>query len=166
MKSEGAMKDGTMTEAEDAYLEAMEDMKTVNQKLSRAEKAFEMVRTKIEELVSKYENMLDMINKKEVNDGESHCGDDDISDVSSLDREAKNKLTRRAQRAELKAEVASREAQIAKMEAEKSKQEVERIRLQKEEELSALQVSDLVIISYRGKHSNSLKFISRWIEKT
>ncbi len=142
MKEEGESNDGTLTEAEDAYLEAMEEVKTISNSLARAEKAFETVRSKIEELVSKYENMLDRIEKNQGDDSDSNCGDDDLSDASSLDIAAKEKLTRRAQRAEIKAEVAAREAQMAKMEAEKSKQEVERIRLRKEEELRALQVSN------------------------
>ena len=140
MKEESESNDDTMTEAEDAYFEAMEEVKTLSNSLTRAEKAFETVRCKIEELVSKYENMLDKMDKKPGVDSDSNCGDDDFSDASSLDQAAKDKLTRRAQRAELKAEVAAREAQMAKMEAEKSKQEMERIRLRKEEELKALQV--------------------------
>jgi hypothetical protein len=140
MKEEAEATDGTMTEAEDAYLEAMEEVTTISKKLNHAENAFEMVRGKIEELVSKYENILDRIGKSQHTDSDSNCGDDDLSDVSSLDQEAKEKLKRRTQRAELKAEVAAREAQIAKMEAEESKKEMERIRLQKEKELTTLQV--------------------------
>ena len=139
MKEEAEATDDIMTEAEDAYLEAMEEVKTLSKQLVQAEKAFEMAREKIEELVSKYENMLDEIGNDKDDHSDSNNGDDDLSDVSSLDQEAKDKLTRRAQRAELKAEVASREAQMAKIEAEKSKQEVERLRLQKEQELTALQ---------------------------
>ena len=141
MKDEGESNDGTMTEAEDAYLEAMEEVQTISNSLARAEKAFETVRNKIEELVSKYESMLDKIDRNTGNDSDSNCGDDDLSDASNLDKAAKERLTRRAQRAELKAEVAAREAQMAKMEAMKSKQQFERIQLRKEEELSALQVS-------------------------
>lgn len=140
MKEEAEGSYDAMTEAEDAYLEAMEEVKTLTKTLSHAERAFEMTKKKIEELVLKYENML--VGKEKTSDieNDSNCGDDDLTDRSSLDRKAKDKLTRRAQRAELKAEVASREAEMAKMEAENSKKEVERIMMQKEKELSALQV--------------------------
>lgn len=136
MKEEAEGSYDALTEAEDAYLEAMEQVNTIRKRLSYAEKAFDMTRAKIEALVSKYEDML------KGGDNDSNCGDDDLSDGSSLDFKAKEKLKRRAQRAELRAEVASREAEMAKIEAEKSKQEVERLRIQKEKELTALQVGN------------------------
>lgn len=130
MKDEAAGTDGSMTEAEDAYLEAMEEVKSVSKKLNGAEKAFAVVRREIEALVNKYENLLHRIEEENV----STCtDDDDRSNISAFDRAAKEKLTRRAQRAEI-------EAQKAKLEAEKSKQEVERIKNEKEQELTKLQV--------------------------
>ncbi len=147
MKEEAEGSYDAMTEAEDAYLEAMVEVKTLTKTLSHAERAFEMTKKKIEELVLKYENMLGKEKTSDI-ENDSNCGDDDLTDKSSLDRKAKEKLTRRAQRAELKAEVASREAEMAKIEAENSKKEVERIMMQKEKELSALQVCILEALSH------------------
>jgi hypothetical protein len=134
MKEEAGGENGALTEAEDAYLEAMEEVKTLKSNLCSAEKAFEITKTKIEELVSEYEHILGR------NDDDSNCGDDDLTDDYSVNFETQEKLTRRAQRAELKAEVASREAQMAKIEAEKSKKKFEIIRQQKEKEVETLQV--------------------------
>ena len=141
MKEETDGDHGVLTEAEDAYLEAMEEVNTLTDTLNRAQNAFEMTRRKMEEMVSQYENMLGQGENNPDDEDESNCGDDDLTDGCSIDLEAKDTLTRRAQRAELRAEVAAREAQLAKDEAEKSKQEVERIREQKQKELQALQVS-------------------------
>jgi hypothetical protein len=153
MKEEAECDVCAMTEAEDAYLEAMEEVKTLTTTLSIAENAFNMTKKKIEDLVSKYENMLGKINNSPAKDDDSNCGDDDLTDDNlSVDTKAKEKLTRRAQRAELKAEVASREAEMAKIEAEKSKKEVEMIRIQKENELAALQVSFEHALQYITKN--------------
>mmetsp|Transcript_18975 Transcript_18975/g.23345 ORF Transcript_18975/g.23345 Transcript_18975/m.23345 type:complete len:1647 (-) Transcript_18975:76-5016(-) len=172
MREEAEADNGSMTEAEDAYLEAMDEVKTVTSSLARAEKAFEMVRSKIEELVSKYENILQLMDTSgnRVVDEDSVCGGDDLSNPSSLDQDTRNKLTRRAQRAELKAEVASREAQIAKVEAEKSKQEAERIRIQKEKELEELRkrLDELEVKSsmMESDYENKLQYHKNFVEDT
>ena len=47
-----------MTPAEIAYISAMEDVKDLSKKHVIAEKAFQLVRDRIENLISKYEEML------------------------------------------------------------------------------------------------------------
>jgi len=129
--------DSFMTNAETVYLEAMEDVKVTTKDLADAERAFNMVRDKIEKLVIKYETLLEKIEdedtvislKSNISTGhDDNYGTDAIEDH----RAEKEKLTRRAQRAELKAEVAVQEA-------EKSKQEAEAIKYEKQEELETLQ---------------------------
>ncbi len=134
MKDEAAVAtENSMTEAEDAYIEAMEEVNTTVKKLRSAENAFEMVRRKIEALVNQYENILERMDENDKFVSNSYCEGDDLSNDFAFDKEAKEQLTRRAQLAEI-------EAQQAKLEAEKSKQEVERIKSQKEQELTILQV--------------------------
>lgn len=130
-------KDCMMTDAEMTYLAAMEEVKTVSKQLVIAERAFQLVRDRIEKLVAKYEALLVRI------EAESECGSasvgsfddsDEYSDEydcsSQYDSEEEDRekemLARRAQRAELKAEVAAREAMLAKQEAEKIKEEKQR----------------------------------------
>ena len=142
MKDEAIASDNSMTEAEDAYLEAMEEVKTIAGKLKGAEKAFEMVRGKIEALVNKYEKLLHRIDECDDEcESDNEEEDDDDNDDSIFDRKAKDMLRKRAQRAEI-------EAKKAKLEAEQSKQEVERIKSQKEYELTILQVCDVQILIF------------------
>ena len=125
-----------MTPAEIAYISAMEDVKDLSKKLVIAEKAFQLVRDRIENLISKYEEMLV---KLETETLES----DSIESDSFLDYDQKMRsyemddekiyLEERAKQAELQAEAAAREVLQAKEEAE-------RIRQEKQRELEALQV--------------------------
>jgi len=129
--------DSFMTNAETVYLEAMEDVKVTTKDLADAERAFNMVRDKIEKLVIKYETLLEKIEDEDtvisLNSNISTGHDDNYgTDAIEDHRAEKEKLTRRAQRAELKAEVAVQEA-------EKSKQEAEAIKYEKQEELETLQ---------------------------
>ena len=141
--------DGTMTDAEMKYLSAMEDVKTVSKSLVVAEKAFGMVKERIERLVHKYETLLEKIDEdKSIESVNSAMqtdfedeGEESDSEHCESDEE-RQKLARRAQRAELKAEVAARQAMMAKLEAEKSKEETEKIKLEKEKELDELKVSE------------------------
>mmetsp|Transcript_12143 Transcript_12143/g.22740 ORF Transcript_12143/g.22740 Transcript_12143/m.22740 type:complete len:1192 (-) Transcript_12143:62-3637(-) len=142
LKDEG-FHSSSMTEAEIEYLEIMEDVKLLATKQSKAEKAFNLVKSEIEDLVQQYEDILEQMDdenssvssydsaeKSDIEDNECYSSDDSYYE--------KERLARRVQRAELKAEVAAREAQLAKIEMEKTKQEAERIRLEKEEELQLL----------------------------
>jgi len=130
--------DRFMTDAETVYLQAMEDVKVTAKNLAHAEKSFNMVREKIENLVKKYEHLLEKIDndedsairlKSNINTSyDDNCATNEIEDHYA----EKEKLKLRAHRAELKAEVAVREA-------EKSKQEAEIIKYEKQEELETLQ---------------------------
>ena len=131
--------DSFMTDAETIYLQAMEDVKVIAKNLANAEKSFHMVRGKIEKLVMKYETLLEKIDNDEdsVISLKSNISttDDDSCETDEIDNHhtEREELKRRAQRAELKAEVAVREA-------EKLKQEAEKIKYEKQEELETLQV--------------------------
>ena len=123
--------DGMMTEAEMRYLTAMEVVKTVSHKLVLAEKAFTLVRDRIEKLVAKYEALLIKLD----NDAESVAPSSVITDASSYysdytsgtlhDEKERESLARRAQRAELRAELAAREAMLTKQRAEEFQKEKE-----------------------------------------
>jgi hypothetical protein len=139
MKEEADFADGMMTDAEMTYLTSMEEVKTISHKLVVAEKAFNLVRDRIERLVAKYEALL----VKFENDAESvapsslvtcessYYSDYSCSSFEERERE-KDMMARRAQRAELRAEMAAREAMLAKKGARV-------VRAEKENELKALQ---------------------------
>lgn len=126
MKAEEADFDGDgmmMTEAEMTYLTSMEEVKTVSHKLVLAEKAFHLVRDRIEKLVAKYEALLVQFD----NDAESIAPSSVVTDASSYysdytsvtfhEEKEREALARRAQRAELRAELAAREAMLVKQRA-------------------------------------------------
>lgn len=139
MKEDADPSDGMMTEAEMTYLTTMEEVKTISHKLVIAEKAFTLVRDRIENLVSKYESLLvkmtseteSMAASSLISYQSSYYSDDSYS--SDDDDREKEVLARRAQRAELRAEMAAREAMLAK-------QEARTLRYEKERELQALQM--------------------------
>mmetsp|Transcript_18547 Transcript_18547/g.28841 ORF Transcript_18547/g.28841 Transcript_18547/m.28841 type:complete len:753 (-) Transcript_18547:87-2345(-) len=134
--------DDSMTDAEMSYLSAMENVKSLSSALVNAEKAFVLVRDRIQGLILKYENMLVKLGT-DTYDSES-IESDTIMDYDTdgrhlqsysqsfdIDQE-KKMLASRAKRAELQAEVAAREVLLAKEEAE-------RVRMEKQCELEALQ---------------------------
>lgn len=130
-EAEGCGVDGMMTEAEMRYLTAMEEVKTVSHKLVLAEKAFTLVRDRIEKLVAKYEALLIKLD----NDAESVAPSSVVTDASSYysdytsgtlhEERERESLARRAQRAELRAELAAREAMLTKQRAEVLQKEKE-----------------------------------------
>jgi hypothetical protein len=138
MKAEGeGFDDGMMTEAEMTYLTSMEEVKTISLNLVLAEKAFTLVRDRIEKLVAKYEALLvrfdsetESVAPSSIFTSNSSYYSEDYSYASAEERE-KEVLTRRAERAELRAELAAREAML-------SKQQAKSIRDQKEQELNTL----------------------------
>ena len=144
LKDEGGHS-SSMTDAELEYLEVMEEVKTISASLVKAEKAFDMVKKEIESLVQQYEEILEQIDNDDAGSSsfdsadESDIGDTG-SDSSADSRLERERLARRVQKAELKAEVAVREAQLAKVEVEKTRREAEAIRMQKEQELNYLKV--------------------------
>jgi hypothetical protein len=137
MKEEADPADGMMTEAEMTYLTAMEKVKIISHRLVVAEKAFTLVRDRIEKLVAKYEALLVRFENESASVAASSVityESSYYSDGSSTDEEERERvaLTRRAQRAELRAEVAAREALLAK-------QEARIVREEKQRELHSLQ---------------------------
>jgi hypothetical protein len=138
MKEEADPADGMMTEAEMTYLTSMEEVKIISHRLVVAEKAFNLVRDRMERLVAKYEALLVRFE----NENESVAASSVITyessyysdGGSSTDEEERERvaMTRRAQRAELRAEVAAREALLAK-------QEARNVREEKQRELHSLQ---------------------------
>eukprot|EP00559_Dactyliosolen_fragilissimus_P000102 CAMPEP_0184874408 /NCGR_PEP_ID=MMETSP0580-20130426/42381_1 /TAXON_ID=1118495 /ORGANISM="Dactyliosolen fragilissimus" /LENGTH=1530 /DNA_ID=CAMNT_0027377423 /DNA_START=128 /DNA_END=4720 /DNA_ORIENTATION=- len=148
----------TSTDAEINYLMVLEDQEIISKSLVQAEKAFCMVREQIERLVRKYEILLERIGNDDESiysvdsdgmiDDEDYCSESLGSNECESDgdnSEERRRLARRAQKAELKAEVAAREAALAKLEMEKTKKEAEKIREEKERELDNLkqQLEDL-----------------------
>mmetsp|Transcript_12869 Transcript_12869/g.30091 ORF Transcript_12869/g.30091 Transcript_12869/m.30091 type:complete len:1061 (+) Transcript_12869:204-3386(+) len=117
MKAEGETFDGMMTEAEMTYLTSMEQVKSVSQKLVLAEKSFALVKNRIEKLVAKYEALLvhfenetESVAPSSVFSYESSCYSD-YSFAAAKIREDET-LARRAERAELRAELAARESMM------------------------------------------------------
>jgi hypothetical protein len=141
--------DSMMTEAEMTYLGAMEEVKEISKKLVCAEQAFALVKDRIQRLVTRYEHLLSKI------DTESAAGASSVityessyySEVESDVWEEREKAiwARRAQRAEVKAELAAREALLAK-------QEVLMIQAEKQRELEALQQKLLELQSESSFH--------------
>jgi hypothetical protein len=141
--------DSMMTVAEMAYLGAMEEVKEISKKLVCAEQAFALVKDRIQRLVARYEHLLSKI------DTESFAGASSVvtyessyySDVESDVWEEREKAiwARRAQRAEVKAELAAREALLAR-------QEVRMIQAEKQRELEALQQKLLELQSESSFH--------------
>jgi hypothetical protein len=133
----------TMTIAEMTYLEAMEEVKTISKKLVTAERAFALVRDRMQELVNRYQSLLVKIETESSFGGassimtyESSCYSENDSEYweqqEEQDNLEKQRWARRARRAEIRAELAAREALMAK-------QEVRQIQEEKERELEELQ---------------------------
>lgn len=125
---------GMMSEAEMTYLAAMEYVKTVSHQLVVAEKSFILVKERIEKLVARYEALLVKLD----NDSDSIAASSVVSyqssyvsDWTAVEEREQAQLARRAQRAELRAEVAAREALL-------SKQKARGVRAEKEKELGNL----------------------------
>ena len=138
---QGFVSDGLMTEAEMRYLEAMEDVKLLTHQLSLADRAFNLVRDRITNMISKYETLLVRINEEEESlqddDFDNDFAKESIESVRNKDSNKKEEsermeLARRAQEAEAKAAKAA-------LEAKKAKQEAERMKSEKEAQLLALQ---------------------------
>jgi len=147
-----------MTETEMRYLTSMEEVKTISRKLVLAEKAFTLVRDRIEKLVRKYEALLVKLD----NDAESVAASSVITDASSYysdytagtfqeERELEV-LARRARRAELRAELAAREAMLTKQRAMEFQKEKEKEIKELRQKLNDLQSESSAAIAER-EHS-------------
>lgn len=151
--------ENVVAEAEQMYREALMEVKALSIKLVLADKAFALVRARMEKLVQTIESLL-----VQLEDGEEYAGDDD-DDVQSEDEEGDSyasqgsqdervKLAERAKRAEMSAELAVREALQAKQEAEK-------VKADKQREIDDLKVScrlSLPMISGYNSSTNSATF--------
>lgn len=114
----------SMTDAEMEYLTAMEEVKTISKKLVQAEQAFSLVRDRIQQLVNRYQALLVKIESEScagassiITFQSSHYSDYDSQYWEEHSMIEKQKWARRAQRAEIRAELAAREALAAKEEA-------------------------------------------------
>ena len=139
MKQEGETFDGKMTKAEMIYLASMEEVKSISHKLVLAEKSFGIVKNGIEKLIAKYEALLvhfendsESVAPSSIFSYESSCYSEDYSYAAAQQREDEV-LARRAQRAELRAELVAREFLL-------SKQKIGSIRREKEKEIKNLKV--------------------------
>lgn len=154
-EADGGGIDGMMTEAEMRYLTSMEEVKTFSHKLVLAEKAFTLVRDRIEKLVAKYEALLIKLD----NDAESIAPSSVVTDASSYysdyttgtqsDEKEREILARRAQRAELRAELAAREAMLTKQRAQEFHQEKEMEIQELRQKLNDLQSESSTAIAER-----------------
>lgn len=116
-----------IAEAEQLYRDATSEVKQLSMKLVLADKAFSLVRSRMEKLVETIESLLMHIeNGDEAPDDGSSCTEDDGEDDDYDEEQEKAKLVERAKRAEMSAELAIRETLLAKEEAEKIKSEKQR----------------------------------------
>jgi len=112
-----------VAEAEILYSEATAEVKRLSMKLVMADKAFSLVRSRMEKLCETIETLLSSIDDDD--DGDTSCSesvqDEASTDVQSQDTGDRDLLMRRAQRAEVSAEIAVRELLLAKQETEQIK---------------------------------------------
>jgi hypothetical protein len=148
--------ENVLAEVEDLYRAATSKVKTLSVKLVLADKAFGLVRNRmqnlvetIESLLVQYENDDDYVHGDSNTHSTVQSDEDGNNSVSSQKSHDRRRLVERAKRAELSAEVAVREAMLAKQEAEKIKSD-------KQREINELKVSllfyvlmyDFIAISY------------------
>lgn len=135
MREEGD-DDGMMTESEMRYLSSMEEVKTISHQLVLAEKSFTLVKDRIERLVAKFEALLVKLDNDTGSIAASSIvsyQSSYVSDWTAAEEREREQLARRAQRAELKAEVAVRENLLARPEARA-------VRTERENELKNLKM--------------------------
>lgn len=122
-----------VAEAEILYSEATAAVKRLSMKLVMADKAFSLVRSRMEKLCETIETLLSSIDDDD--DADTSCSESVLeeasTDVQSQDTADRDSLIRRAQRAEVSAEIAVRELLLAK-------QETEQIKSQKQLEIDQL----------------------------
>jgi len=123
-----------VAEAEQLYRDATVEVKTLSIKLVLADKAFTLVRNRMEQLVETIESLLIEIengDESEEHTSSSTHSEDEEYDSGSYSEESQESLNRvklmeRAKRAELSAELAVREVLLARQEAEKIKSDKQR----------------------------------------
>lgn len=114
-----------VAEAEQLYRDATVDVKQLSMKLVLADKAFSLVRSRMEKLVETIESLLVHIEDGDAADEAPSSSEDDVEDFVDEEQE-REKLVSRAKRAEMSAEIAIRETLLARQEAEKIKSEKQR----------------------------------------
>ncbi|KAL7504877.1 hypothetical protein ACHAXN_002426 [Cyclotella atomus] len=115
-----------VAEAEQLYRDATVEVKSLSMKLVLADKAFSLVRSRMEKLVETIESLLIHLEDGEAPD-EASSSDESENENEFVDEEReRTKLVERAKRAEMSAEIAIRETLLAKQEAEKIKSEKQR----------------------------------------
>jgi hypothetical protein len=139
LANEGDAGDGMMTETEVEYIGSMEEVKMISRQLVQAEQSFSLVRERIERLVRKYEQLLSKIDTDSLAGASSvmtfessYVSEQGSAHWRAMEEQEKAVLARRAQRAEVKAEIAARETLLLK-------QEARIFREQKQRELETLQ---------------------------
>ena len=116
-----------VAEAEQLYRDATIEVKQLSMKLVLADKAFSLVRSRMEKLVETIESLLVHIeNGDEAPDDRSSSTEDDDEEDDYDEEQEREKLVERAKRAEMSAELAIRESLLAKEEAEKIKSDKQR----------------------------------------
>lgn len=115
-----------VAEAEQLYRDATVEVKQLSMKLVLADKAFSLVRSRMEKLVETIESLLVHIEDGNAPD-EGSSSDNGTEEDDSVDQDQeREKLVARAKRAEMSAEIAIRETLLAKQEVEKVKSEKQR----------------------------------------
>ena len=139
LSQEADMGDGMMSETEEEYVSSMEEVKNISKDLVQAEHSFALVKDRIEQLVTKYHHLLNKIETESFAGASSvmtyessYVSEHDSAYWNALEEEERAVWARRAQRAEVKAQIAAREALMLKQEARAYKE-------QKQRELDALQ---------------------------
>lgn len=134
-----------VAEAEQLYRDATIEVKQLSMKLVLADRAFSLVRSRMEQLVETIESLLIHIeNDDEYPEGTSSSTNSSEEDDERLDshddhvheEREREKLLDRARRAEMSAEIAIRETLLAKQEAEK-------IKAEKQREINELKVKNI-----------------------
>ena len=159
-----------VAEAEELFREATVEVKTLSIKLVLADKAFALVRNRMEKLVETIESLLVQIEDGDESDDEDNTSasmqsGDDESYISHEGSDDRQKLISRAKRAELSAEVAVREALMAKQMAEQINVEKQREIDNLKEKLVELETKSQLMASenrqqfYDGKANNASHFL-------
>ncbi|GFH47686.1 hypothetical protein CTEN210_04161 [Chaetoceros tenuissimus] len=128
---------GEMSDAELEYFEVMVEVEALTSKLEKAERAFESVKHEIESLVKEYEDMLEDMDDSSSSDDEDCRSSRSESSDSSNGSYERERLARRAQRAELNAEIAAKEIENKEKELVELRQKLDNLEAQ-----SAIMASD------------------------
>lgn len=142
---------GEMSDAELEYFEVMVEVEALTSKLEKAERAFESVKHEIESLVKEYEDMLEDMDNSSSSSDEDCRSSRSESSASSSGRYERERLARRAQRAELNAEIAAKEI-------ENKEKELVELRVSIHTELLSLAINqNLIILLFYSKNLTILK---------